>query len=326
MPTSTQEIKIVFGILSANNPADIIQQTIDALGSDCVVIVHHDYSQRADFVLTGDNVYILKNPVQTQWGTWTLAEATLQLLRHALQHYEFDYFQLLSDSCLPIRPISEFKQTLLSQRPDVMMDLIDVNTNKDLFVSHAYRCYTPSTTFLHRVFRQSRIWALGPEPHTLKKIAGIGVPIAQRAMSPVPKIKQMIGRSLSSYLRLFNLTTPNKFFVGSQWFCASHQVCAYIVEQARTVKLIQHFSKLRGPDEIFFAFLVGNSQFKKIMPANHATIWKWPGSGPQEIQETDLPDIMRTEKFFARKFSKQSNNSVRTAILSKVVQEHRKIH
>jgi hypothetical protein len=68
---TAREVKIVFGILSANNPADIVQQLIDALGSDCFVIVHHDYSQRPDFVLTGKNVLIIQNPVRTAWGVWS---------------------------------------------------------------------------------------------------------------------------------------------------------------------------------------------------------------------------------------------------------------
>lgn len=315
MSLPTQDIKIVFGILSANNPADIVQQTIDALGSDCVVIVHHDFSQRPDFVLTGDNVFILENPVLTEWGNWTLAEATLHLLRHALLHYQFDYFQLLSDTCLPIQPISEFKQTLLSRRPDVMMDMIDISTNKDLFVSHAYR-YTPSKTLAHRIFRRFRIWALGPGPHTLEKMAGLGIPIAQQMVSLVPRIKQIIGRTLLSVLHLPHLVTHRKFFVGSLWFCASRQVCSYIVEQACTERLVQYFSELRGPDEIFFPYVIGNSQFQNIVPANHVTIWNLRGTGPEEIQETDLPGIMRSGKFFARKFSKSSNNPARTAVLS----------
>lgn len=315
MSSATQDIKIVFGILSANNPADIVQQTIDALGGDCMVLVHHDFSQRPDFVLTGDNVRILENPVLTEWGNWTLAEATLHLLRHALLHYQFDYFQLLSDSCLPIQPISEFKRRLLSQRPDAMMDMIDIGADKDLFVSHAYR-YMPSRTLVHRIFRRFRIWALGPGPHAMERMAGLGIPMAKQAASLVPRIKQIAGRTLLLFLHVPNLISKRKFFVGSVWFCASREVCSYIVEQARAEKLVQYFSGLRGPDEIFFPYVLGNSRFRNIVPANHFTLWKLRGTGPEEIQETDLPDIMNSGKFFARKFSKSSNNPARMAVLS----------
>ncbi len=315
MSLPKQDVKIVFGILSANNPADIVQQTIDVLGSDCMVLVHHDFSQRPDFVLTGDNVCILENPILTEWGNWTLAEATLQLLRHALLHYQFDYFQLLSDSCLPVQPLTEFKQTLLSRRPDIMMDLIDVSSNKDLFISHAYR-YISSKSLIYRIFQRFRIWALGPGPHKLEKMAGLGIPIARQTVSPVARIKQIIGRTISSVLYLPTLVMHRKFFVGSLWFCASRQVCSYIVEQAGRKGLVQYFSELWGPDEIFFPFIIGNSRFQNILPANHFTIWKSRGSGPEEIQETDLPDIMSSGKFFARKFSKSSDHPARTAVLA----------
>jgi hypothetical protein len=319
MTIPKQEIKIVFGILSANNPADIVQQSIDALGSDCIVIVHHDFNQRPDFVLTGHNVWILENPVHTKWGNWSLAEAVLRLLRHALINHQFDYFQLLSDSCLPIRPAQEFAQTLLSKRPDVMMDLIDIRTNKDVFLSHAYRCYTPLNTLLNRVFRRGRLWALGTGPHTLEKIAGLDIPIAQSALSPNAKVKQVIGQTIIDSLRLRNFTTSRlRAYVGSTWFCASRQVCNHIVEQANNEKLVAYFSKLNGPDEIFFPSIVGNSQFRNIMPANHATLWQQRGTGPEEIQESDLPIIMSSGKFFARKFPKQRDHIVRSAALKYV--------
>ncbi|MDR3390211.1 MAG: beta-1,6-N-acetylglucosaminyltransferase [Sulfuriferula sp.] len=319
MTIPNQEIKIVFGILSANNPADIVQQSIDALGSDCIVIVHHDFNQRPDFVLTGNNVWVLENPVHTKWGNWTLAEAVLRLLRHALINHQFDYFQLLSDSCLPIRPAQEFAQTLLSQRPDVMMDLIDIRTDKNVFLSHAYRCYTQSNTLLHRIFRRNRLWALGPRPHPLEKIAGLGIPLAQSAHSPTTKIMQAIGKSVTAALYLRDLITSKpRVYVGSTWFCASRQVCNHIVEQANNEKLVAYFSKLTCPDEIFFPTIIGNSQFHNIAPANHATLWQQRGTGPEELKDSDLPVVMNSGKFFARKFPKQHDHAVRSAVLEYV--------
>lgn len=312
-------MKVVFGILSANNPADIVQQTIDALGGDCDVIVHHDFGQRPDFVLTGENVWILEDPVRTAWGDWSLVEATLRLMRHALMNYQFDYFQLLSDSCLPIRTVFEFKEMLMLQRPDAMIDLIGVRDDKDVFLSHAYRCYTPSNTFFHRVFQRSRVWALGPGPHKLKKIAGIGVQLAQPAASPAARFKQFVGQSVTASLRACDLVASRpRTYVGSQWFCVSRSVCGYIVERARDERLVGYFSKLGCPDEIFFASVVGNSQFRRIEEANHATLWNRRGTGPEDLVEGDLPAILRSGKFFARKFPKQSDHAVRTAVLKRI--------
>jgi hypothetical protein len=319
MTTTQQKVKIVFGILSAKNPADIVQQCVDALGSECIVIVHHDFNQQPDFVLTGNNVWILEDPVHTKWGNWSLAEAVLRLLRHAQMNHQFDYFQLLSDSCLPIRPVREFAQALLSQRPDVMMDLIDIRTDKNVFLSHAYRCYTQSNTLPHRIFRRSRIWALGQGPHTLKKMAGLGIPLAQPAHSPTAKIMQVMGKSVTASLHLRDfITSKPRVYVGSTWFCASRQVCDHIIEQARNEKLIASFSKLTCPDEIFFPSVVGNSQFRNIVPANHATIWQQRGTGSEEIQESDLPIVINSGKFFARKFPKQRDHTVRAAALTHV--------
>jgi hypothetical protein len=207
---------------------------------------------------------------------------------------------------------------LLSQRPDVMMDLIDIRTNKDVFLSHAYRCYTPSHTLLHRIFRRSRLWVLGPGPHTLEKIAGLGIPLAQCARSRTTKIMQAIGKSITAslYLRDF-ITSKPRVYVGSTWFCASQQVCNHIVEQANNGRLVTYFAKLTCPDEIFFPTVVGNSPFRNIMPANHLTLWRQRGTGPEEIQESDIHLMMNSGKFFARKFPKQCNHAVRIAALAR---------
>lgn len=313
-----QQVKVVFGILSANNPADIVQQIIDSLGNDCYVIVHHDYGQRPDFVLTGENVYVIENPVRTGWGVWSQVEAILSLLQHAKTHCEFDYFQLLSDSCLPIRPLSEFKQKLATQRPDIMMDFVDIKTNQAVFLSHSYRCYIPFKTFLNRIYGRARLWALGPGPYTVEKIAGLGIPLTQRGVTRLARIKQMIGRSFVSTLRLRDFITHRpRVYVGSTWFCVSRQACEFILSKASDSNYTAHFARLNGPDEIFFPTIIGNSHFRKLVPANHATIWRQRGSGPEEIQEADLPSIMNSDRFFARKFSKQSDQPVRNAVLAR---------
>lgn len=204
-----------------------------------------------------------------------------------------------------------------------MMDLIDVSTHKEMFVSHAYRCLTSTNSLIQRVLLCSRKWALGPEPHILKKIAGLGVPTPQQTATWVTKFKQYIGRSVISCLRIHTWVTHRRVYVGSIWFCASHKVCEYIIEQACHQYLINYFSKLTSPVEIFFPYVIGNSEFRRIVPANHAMIWKLRGTGPEELNEADLPDVLNSGKFFARKFSKQSDDPARMAVLANMPVDQR---
>jgi len=86
-------MRIIFGILSSNNTADVIQQIINAIGPDHTVIIHHDFSKQPEFEVTGSDVHIIENYVKTSWGDWSLVEATIRLMEAALTKGKFDYFQ-----------------------------------------------------------------------------------------------------------------------------------------------------------------------------------------------------------------------------------------
>ncbi|MDP3333912.1 MAG: beta-1,6-N-acetylglucosaminyltransferase, partial [Methylococcaceae bacterium] len=136
-------MRVVFGILSSNNTAEAIQQIIDAIGSNHIVIIHHDFSKQPDFQVTGDNVHILEDYSITGWGAWTLVEAVIKLMEQALQMPEWDYFQLFSDTCLPIRPIQEFEHYLETDKPDANISCFSFSEQPDLLLTHGFRAFSP---------------------------------------------------------------------------------------------------------------------------------------------------------------------------------------
>jgi hypothetical protein len=127
-------MRIAFGILSSSNTAAAIQQIIDAIGSEHTIIIHHDFSKQPDFCVTGDNVYVIENYLHTSWARWSLVDATLLLIETALARGEFDYFQLLSDTSLPIQPISKFVDYLKETQPDASLDYVSLNDNLSVMV------------------------------------------------------------------------------------------------------------------------------------------------------------------------------------------------
>jgi hypothetical protein len=151
-------MRIIFGILSSCNTADIIQQIIDAIGPDHTVIIHHDFSKQPEFHVTGSDVHIIENYVKTSWGDWSLVEATIRLMETALTKGKFDYFQLLSDTCIPIQPIDKFVDYLNSEKPDVNIDSASLLDEPMLMMSHGYRVFAQKQTIQHRLLRKLKYW------------------------------------------------------------------------------------------------------------------------------------------------------------------------
>jgi hypothetical protein len=71
------------------------------------IVIHIDTKDRS---VVGDwDKYCIDNPVKTQWGTDSLVEAHLQVLKECYERYpKVSEFFLVSGSCIPIQPVATF--------------------------------------------------------------------------------------------------------------------------------------------------------------------------------------------------------------------------
>src|SRR3954447_10256317 len=102
------DTKIVFLVMSAVSKPGTVDQLARALAPHCV-LVHHDFSQSPEFPLSAPNVRFVPDPKRTGWGVFGLVEGIFHSFRYALANLEFDYLQLLSPTCLPIKPLRDFE-------------------------------------------------------------------------------------------------------------------------------------------------------------------------------------------------------------------------
>ena len=71
------------------------------------IVIHIDTKDKS--VLGDWDKYCIDNPVRTQWGTDSLVEAHLQVLKECYErHPEVSEFFLVSGSCIPIQPVTTF--------------------------------------------------------------------------------------------------------------------------------------------------------------------------------------------------------------------------
>src|SRR3990167_761367 len=115
---------IVFLVMSAVSKPETVDQLARALAPH-TVLVHHDFSQTPHFPLTAPNVRFVPGPKRTGWAMFGFVDGIFHSMQYAIANLDFDYLQLLSPTCLPIKPLGEF-EVHVSQGEDAHFDCVDL--------------------------------------------------------------------------------------------------------------------------------------------------------------------------------------------------------
>jgi hypothetical protein len=283
------------------------------------VIVHHDYSKQSDFRLPGTAAYVIPDFVETGWGTPGLPRAIFRLIATALERSRFDYFQLLSASCLPLRPIAELRDHLALEGLPIHADLIDLDQDERVMMSHGHRVFCREEKLASRLLGRSRRWYLGDDPITIQQ-ANLGIHDRHDPDAELSSL-QWLGKQVHAAARI-GLLDAHPFhgsitpYVGSLWFCLRRDVCEYLIEQEQSNPAVPYLLGLQVCDEVVFPTLLGNSGFA-IAESNHL-VNQFVGSHPRTFDEHDLVALNRSDRFFARKFSVDTRDPVRRALLGRL--------
>lgn len=318
----TPPVRIAFGVLSSCSESAAAVKQLAALVAPHPVIVHHDFDKAPDFLLQAPNVRVLTDPESTAWADWSLVEATLRLCEAALRDPEITHFQLLSESCLPIRPVRELEVLLHEQQPDAMIDFVPLR-REDVFTSHGWR-YVSGSRFVQRVLSRATCWAAGEHPAGRPE-AGLNFCVPQ---GTVFDLRCLVGRLvlrlargvLAVQCRRYGLSL---FAVGGQWFGLSRRGVECLLETRNTrPALWRHFRRVTVPDEAFVHTIVANcmavDSTYRILPGSHALFWDSGDTGPDALSEELLPAAYGSGRFFARKFSLEPAVPLRLAVIDKV--------
>ena len=319
LPSSSP--KIAFGVLSSKQSTAAIDE-IAAGVSPHPVYVHHDFSKQPDFAPTAANIHILQQTVATAWGDWSLVEASFSLMKEAMRDPDVTHFQLLSEACLPVRPIGEFGDYLTSERPDFMIDVLSLDDDEAL-VSHGWR-YCTRSKWSARVMRRASIWIWGANP-SYRSAYSVNVRLAGLPVGYVDRFRQLVGNSIarafawSAQQRLYGIGLK-QFAIGGQWFGASRRAVEWLLQaREQCSELTRHFQKCHIPDESYVHTLVLNAQFAglplRIFPSNHAVFWEACGTGPDLIEAHHVERVKSSRKYFSRKFSLSKCDSARQSLL-----------
>jgi hypothetical protein len=316
----TTRMKLVFGMASATERPDVIEQVVDLLDGR-PVILHHDWSKQPALRVHRPNLHYVDVTHQTGWGTWGLCEAVLSTMRYALEHLDFDYFQLISPSCMPLRPIDEFEVHLAEDPAEGHIDLVDIQTDADVLVNYGWRMYAPRGSIRQRFLRRARAVYFGPDALRVQRFGlsvasdtrvspTLQVRIARRAAMGAVQLLSSPGLSGHPFSPTF------RAYVGSLWFGASRALCADIVRVASEPRIVDYFSRLVIPDEFVFPTLIGNSG-RRLAPANHFINTFNDRGSPRVFKPGDIDTLLASKAFFARKFPSSVHSPLRTTLIER---------
>jgi hypothetical protein len=310
-------MRILFGIMSAVQPEHTVTALCDAIGSEHPILIHHDFSQQADFVVDRSHVGFVPDPVKTGWGNWGFTHGIQKLVSAAMARDDWDFLQLLSPTCMPIRPIADLQAHVAASGADYLIDGIDIGTNDRVLMSHGWRAYAPEGTLRHRLLRRSRNWYLGNDSDVVN-YAGLAFPIRSRLdHGPIAALTARLG------LRLMRTAQAGRGFshpfsdtfrchAGSNWFGASRQACEYLLSMTDGTALLEYFKGIHMPDEMLYPSIFMNSALRGGRGVHY--ISQFVDARPAWITTSDLDEVIESGKFFARKFPEDVSCDVRAEL------------
>ncbi len=305
--------RIVFVVMSAVAPAATLDQLARALAPH-TVLVHHDFSQQPEFRLAAPNVRFVPEPARTGWGVFGFVEGIFRSIAHALDEIDFDYLQLLSPSCLPVKPMAAF-EAVAGGPQAAHYGAIDLLADHDCLMSVGWRAFTPAGTLRHRVARrlsrdyfgdhwerrdEAGVWLRGGEKQGLLPALTRG---AMRALSD-PRI----GRH-----RFDGDLRP---YYGSVWFGARRTVVRSLLDSFRSPGLKEFFSRMHLSEEFLVPTLLMQAA-PEHGPLNHF-IQRFDEAHPGILVEEHLDMLRAQPACFARKFPAEADARVRQRVLQEL--------
>jgi Core-2/I-Branching enzyme len=309
--------KIVFLVMSAVSRPETVDQLARALAPH-TVLVHHDFSQTPNFPLTAPNVVFVPNPKRTGWAFFGFTDGIFHSMQYALANLDFDYLQLLSPTCLPIKPVEQF-ESHVSGRADAHFDCVDVFRDQDALMSVGYRALTPEKTFRHRVARRLSSAYFGASPGRRNEAGiwlrsggtrGVAAWIALWATKALSQ--PLIGRHIFD----------EKFrpYCGSTWFGARRHLVAAMVDSFSRPGVRDYFSPLRIAEEFLIPTLL--MDLGPIKGAMNHCIQLFEEAHAGVFDEQHIDQLKKSPAYFARKFPDDPLARVRVRVLDELVGAH----
>jgi hypothetical protein len=273
-------MKVALVILAHSNPQQLSRLVKRFDDPRFQIFIHID--RKIDirpflFLEKQQNVSFVKERVHMKWATFRFTLACTVCLRQAYKTCDFDYLQLISGQDYPIASNEKLIGHLEKYRGYQFMECVPFDYQENWWSGH----YSRVTTY------NLQDWSL-PGKYLIQKLVN----------------------------RFF---TPRKFPEGFQiaghvsWCMLTRDCIGLILQSMESNrKLVRFFKYTWGADEFIFNTIVYNSVFKdRIMDQLSFFEFEESRSGHTKILgAADLPKLLSSGKFFARKFDSSVDSGI----------------
>jgi Core-2/I-Branching enzyme len=316
--------RILFVVMSAVHQAAAVDELARALAPH-TVLVHHDFSQTPEFELRAPNVLFVPEPLRTAWGRFSFVEAIFHSLRYAVENLEFDYLQLLSPTCLPIKPIRAF-EAHISGSAEAHFGCIDLLANHDALMSLGHRAFAPDSSWRYRLARYLTFSQYYRGTKGQRQEAGIWYKTGFAAgrggrMTLAARLARLVIIALSNpAIGRHRFDADLRPYAGSVWFGARRHVIGALIAAYARPGIRDFFSKVVIAEEFLIPTLLKTQEIR-TGPLNHH-ISVFDEAHPQWMADADFETLRRSPAFFARKFADDTESAVRKRVLGDLVYGH----
>jgi len=284
-------LSIGFILLTHGNESQALRlvRTLGRVFGDPPIACHHDFS-RTQFRIERfpRNVRFVQPHVRTQWGTISLVQAMLGGLRLLYDFGAPDWFYFLSGADYPICDADSIGNELARTPYDAYLRLKKVDHTRvpDRGAEDTGGIDSPS--YLRLAYQR----------YIARSI-------------PIPSLRHPHRGPAAMHLHLLNPGLLNRFhpfndhyfcYAGDQWFAGNTKAAAVLLAPEHE-RLLRYLKGRFPPDEAFCPTVLGNSTELKISSeSKHFIRWE-PGNHPRLLEAPDMPEILRSNAHFARKFA-----------------------
>ncbi|NLR62650.1 beta-1,6-N-acetylglucosaminyltransferase [Chitinophaga polysaccharea] len=266
----------IFYLILAHHQLNRLDKLITALNHEHAQFILH-VDKKADIREIKElrkkyqgKVVLIRRRFDIAWGGYNMVKATLSLIRKAVKESEKGYLVLLSGEDFPLKSA------------DHIYDGLHENYGVE-YIEH-FALPDPRWSMNGGLDRINYYWHIDE----LKREGSFTTYIDQQQTGHVrPYFEGIIPCG------------------GSQWWCITFECAKYILRFLKTNKIYEEYYKYCYiPDEMFFQTLILNSPFKHNVMNNNLRYIDWE-SGPQfpkELTMHDLDSLVKSGKFWARKF------------------------
>lgn len=278
--------KHAYLILAHANP-EFLQTLVNCLDDPANdIFIHWDAkSGEIPHITAGESGLLFTSErVSVHWGDFSVVEAEYALFREARRNGRYQYYHLISGADLPVKSQEEIhRQCSLAPETEYIGFATPAEGEIEWRVGHYF-------LFPHRF--QSR------------SIFIKGVRKAANALQDLFRIRRQNG----------------EFKKGAQWASVTEAFVDYLLSQEENVR--KTFRRTFCPDELYKQTLCWNSGFRNRLPGTEdefegcRRFIKWENGFLAPIVREDIPAMLGSDRWFARKFSPDDQDTINQVLSS----------